>query len=241
MIAIFAAMEVETRACLPALTTPEHRAGRFPAVHADGVAICQTGLGRIAREAADDFIREHDPQAVLSVGTAGGLAPDVALGEIVLCDRVWHSQEPGSAAGNPDLIKAALAAAEGEGLTARRGGSVTVDTVAWSPEEKAVLRASGAPDIVEMESFWIGQAAASRGLPYLAIRAISDDANNRLVEIPGLFDDRGRVDSVSLLEFTRQHPEVIAELAAQHERGGLALANLSRFLRAFLPRLKETP
>jgi hypothetical protein len=117
---------------------------------------------------------------------------------------------------------------------------VTVDTVAWGPEEKAALRASGAPDIVEMESFWIGQTAAARGLPYLAIRAVSDDASNRLVEIPGLFDDRGRVDSASLLEFTRQHPEVIPELAAQHERGGLALANLGRFLQAFLPRLQET-
>jgi len=240
MIAIFAAMEVETRACLPALTTPEHRIGRFPAVFADGIAICQTGLGRVAREAAEAFLSEHEPQAVLSVGTAGGLAPDVMLGEIVFGDRVWHSREPGSVAGDPDLVKVAVAIAAMEGLTARRGGSVTVDTVAWGPEEKAALRATGAPDIVEMESFWIGRAAAARGLPYLAIRTISDDASNRLVEIPGLFDDQGRVDSAALLEFVRQHPEVIPELAAQHERGGLALANLSRFLQAFLPGLQQS-
>jgi len=240
MIAIFAAMESEVRACLPAFGVTEHRPlGAFPTIHGEGVVIRQTGLGRSARAAAKSLLGEITPRAVLSIGTAGGLAPGLGVGDVVFCERITHSFEPGSVAGHDGLLEIALATAADVGLPGRRGRSVTVDTVAWGPEQKAALHANGAPDITEMESFWIGQAAAENSLPYLAIRSVSDDANNRLIDIPGLFDEHGRVDAQSVLAFTRAHPEVIPELAAQHERGGIALASISRFLIAFLPRLQR--
>jgi len=112
-----------------------------------------------------------------------------------------------------------------------------VDTVAWKPLDKTKLRSNGAPDVVEMESFWIGRAAAQRGLPFLAARAVSDGPDHELIEIPDLFDEHGNVKPSSVLAFTQEHPEAIPLIAAQHESGGRALDSLGRFLAAFLPGL----
>jgi len=238
VIAVFAAMAVEVRACLAAVTRGREREiGGFSVIDADDVLICQTGLGRRAREAAEAFLGQVSPAVVLSIGTAGGLARDVDVGHIVFCERIGHESEHGFVSGDAQLIASALDTSAVLGLPARKGVSVTVDTVAWTPQEKAKLHANGAPDVVEMESFWIGRAAAERGLPFLAARAVSDGPGNSLIEIPDLFDDQGNVKPASVLAFTRDHPEAIPHLAAQHERGGRALDSLSRFVDAFLPGL----
>lgn len=242
MIAVFAAMAVEVRACLVAVTGGREREiGGFPVIEGDGILICQTGLGRRAIEAAGAFLGQVSPSVVLSIGTAGGLARDVGVGHIVFCERVGHEFEHGLVSGDAGLIASALDTSAVLGLPARKGVSVTVDTVAWTPQDKARLHSTGAPDVVEMESFWIGRAAVERGLPFLAARAVSDGPDNPLVEIPDLFDDHGNVKPAAVLAFTREHPEAIPHIAAQHERGGRALESLTRFMGAFLPGLARRP
>ena len=236
MIVVFAAMGVEVRACLGALSgARETTMAGFPAIESEGVIVCQTGLGRRAHEAASAILPQVRARAVFSVGTAGGLAPDIEVGDIVFCDRVVHAIEPGAVSGHFGLIDGAIESARTNGMAHRTGTSVTVDRVAWTPEEKTLLRNKGAPDVVEMESFWIGSAAAEKGMPFLAVRAVSDDASNALVDIPGVIDDHGNVNAACVLAYTRDHPEVIPLLAQQHERGGRALANLGAFLDVFLP------
>lgn len=238
MIAIFAAMNVEVRACLSALPGANERSiGGFPVIVSETALICQTGLGRQANDAANALLTELSPRVLLSVGTAGGLSPDIGVGDIVFCATVGHPLELDLVTGDDGLISSALETAVGVGLRVLRGASVTVDDVAWTPEGKAKLRDRGAPDIVEMESYWIGKAAAERGLPFLAIRAVSDGPDHHLVDIPNLFDEHGNVISASVIAYTREHPEVIPLLAEQHANGGRALESLTRFLEAFLPRL----
>ena len=77
------------------------------------------------------------------------------------------------------LIGAALGAAQGPGLAGIAGFAITVDEAAWGPAEKVVAPLLEGHDIVEMESFWIGEAAAQARTPFLAIRTISDCAGDR--------------------------------------------------------------
>jgi nucleoside phosphorylase len=106
------------------------------------------------------------------------------------------------------------------------GASVTVDEPAWGPEEKAALHGDGEHQIVEMESYWIGSAAAATGKPFLTVRTVSDAADHSLTNIPGLFDDSGRVDTERLLKYTREHPEVVPRLVEQRERSQAAFDSL---------------
>src|SRR5439155_326262 len=72
------------------------------------------------------------------------------------------------------LVEAALAAARGMRLSVSTGSSITVDELAAGADEKSAHHAWKGHDIVEMESFWVGEVAAKRGLPFLAVRAIAE-------------------------------------------------------------------
>lgn len=242
MIAIFAAMEPEVSACLGSLSGVRHSSvGGFAVVEGDLGVVCRTGLGRRAEEASAALLGRLSPAAVLSVGTAGALSHDLRAGEIVLCHRVdlgpqcQHPAQGETVTADAALLAAAWQAAEECGIPARAGRSVTVDSVAWGPEEKARLGDWMGHDIVEMESFWVGRAAAERGVPFLAVRVISDHAGDRIPEIPGLVNDDGSVDYSRLLPHVRQHPELVPIMAEQAERSRRAIESLRAFMTAFVP------
>jgi adenosylhomocysteine nucleosidase len=243
VILVFAAMQPEVSACLGWMR--EYRnteiAG-FPVLEADGAVICQTGLGRRAKDAADAVIARFSAGAVLSVGVAGGLSRRLEVGDIVMCERIDHESHRGKGKGktvrsDTRLLGAALGAARGLGLPASKGTALTVDEVAWGPAEKSTHHSWKSHDIVEMESFWIGEAAARQGIPFLTIRTISDGADHQL---PGYsMKEDGSFDEQKFMEYVREHPEAAPLLAAQAERSRLALGNLAIVLAGFLPPLVQ--
>jgi hypothetical protein len=89
-----------------------------------------------------------------------------------------------------------------------------------------------------MESFWVGEAAAKLDVPFLAVRAISDNAAEPLV-MTGAMKPDGNLDQQTLLDYVRDHPEVATLVARQFEAGRLALSNLTIFLAAFLAPLVQ--
>jgi adenosylhomocysteine nucleosidase len=246
VILVFTALAAETDACLGWSGSNRQRAGStYPVFHAEGIAVCQTGMGRRANDAADTIIDRVAPSAVVSAGTAGGLHPDLPLGAVVLCEHLHHAEmrdgriEPVPTRSDEALIAVALEAGRATGLHVRRGSSVTVDEPAWGPEEKSALHGWMKHDVTEMESYWIGKAAEAAGVPYLAVRVVSDTADHRLPEYPGLNPD-GSMDVAVFQAHCRAHPELIPEYAAQAERGRLAITNLTTYMTTLLPHLAKT-
>jgi adenosylhomocysteine nucleosidase len=237
VILIFVALESEMAACLGCTgEVRDETLGDLRVVRSESVAICQTGIGRRALQVAEQALAKMSPTMVLSVGIAGGLAPDLGIGDAVLCERVSHPAQP-----NPVLCDAGLVAAakQVDDVAWRIGASVTVDEPAWGPEEKAALHGNGEHHIVEMESYWIGAAARAVGLPFLTVRTVSDGSAHSLTNIPGLFDDSGKVDTERLLEYTREHPDVIPLLAEQRERSQAAFDSLRVLMPPLLAALSE--
>jgi adenosylhomocysteine nucleosidase len=241
VIGVFAAMQSEVEACPPWLrSSGQRQVGRFTVFQGDAGFICRTGIGPIAEEATRLAVDELSPEVVLSVGTCGGLNDQLSSGDIILCSHLheWPAspaEEPRAVTADEILLSTALKTAEAARIPARKGSSVSVDTPAWGPKEKAALRRWMNHDIVEMESYWIGRAAAEKGLPYLAIRVITDGHDDSIPEIPGLVDEDGNVDQAKLLEYSRAHPEVVPLLAEIHQRGTRSRENLSKLLDAFIP------
>ncbi len=236
-------MQVEVEACLSSLSpTGERSVGPFAVLVGAHGFVCRTGIGRVSEAAADLAISELSPRYLLSVGTAGGLNAELKAGDLVLCDVV--NAAPGSGesdvetgiTADPRLIELALEASSKAALPVRTGGAVTVDSAASATDKRRLFDWRG-HEVVEMENFWIARAASRACVPFLAIRAISDEVDDDLPQIPGLIRDDGTIDHEKLIEFTTAHPEVIPVLASQHERAGKALANLRTFLDAFVPAL----
>lgn len=244
MITVFAAMRPEVAACLASIGEySESEFHGYPLTEARNITICQTGIGPRSRAAAEAVIARLSPVVVLSVGVAGGLAPHIAAGEVVVCERVDH--ESHRAGGRQEtvfsderLVEVAMAAAKGLGLPVSRGSSVTVDEAAWGSAEKAAHHSWKAHDIVEMESFWIGEVSARHDVPFLCVRTISDTAEDSLLKT-GAVDEHGNFDQQPLLDYIRKHPEYAPRIAAQSERGRAAFTNLTILMAGLLPPLAE--
>jgi len=129
-----------------------------------------TGMGeQLAREAAEAALVDGADVCVSS-GVAGGLKPGQRTGDILVAQVVAKEQEQVAIASDPELL--ALAAECGARQAAR---FVSVPEIVTRAADKLILGERA--DAVEMESLAVLGAAARRGVPAVAIRAIADTAD----------------------------------------------------------------
>ena len=244
MIAVFVAMRPEVATCLGSIGEyTESEIDGYPLTEGRDIIICQTGIGSRSRMSAEAVISSRSPGIVLSVGVAGGLAPHITAGEVVVCERIDHESHRAngreeSVFSDERLIEVAMAAGCGLNLSISRGSSLTVNEAAWGLAEKAAHHSWKAHDIVEMESFWVGEVAARHDLPFLCVRTISDTAEDSLLQT-GAMDEHGNFDQQRLLDYIREHPEHAPLIVAQSERGRAAFTNLTILMAGLLPPLAE--
>ncbi|HEU4760263.1 MAG TPA: hypothetical protein VFT91_09825 [Dehalococcoidia bacterium] len=246
MIAVFAAMRLEVEPLLRRLEAQERRqVGPFLAsvgtLSGRPLLVCCTGAGPRAGEAAASLLDAYAPEAVLSVGLGGALSPECRVGDIVLGEWV-HRGEPGASGPRQQpavrsdgrLLARAQRGAENAGLRHWTGGSLTMARVVGEREDKAALRLASGLDVVEMESYWVGRAARDAGVPFLAVRAISDGADERLPEIPVDIGPQGELRVARVLLFALSRPVEVPVLLRTAVYARRAVRRLTRFLEAFL-------
>jgi adenosylhomocysteine nucleosidase len=127
------------------------------------VSILITGIGRKNAETAVGQVLAIDkPTFVLTCGLAGGLSPELKIGDLLF------------AADQPALRKKLTSAG------AKSAKFLCAPRVAVRATEKAELRRSTNADAVEMESEAIQALCLERGIPCATVRAISDVAHENL-------------------------------------------------------------
>ena len=243
MIAIFAAMESEVAAC-PEWTRSGDKVIVTGAsvIEGDGAFVCQTGIGRErALLAVETVLSQRRPSVVLSVGVAGGLAPGIAVGDVVVCTHVdheshRHSDTEQTIYSDQCLLDTALEIARESNVSVRTGTSITVDEAAWGPAEKAAHHAWKAHDIVEMESFWIAEAVVRRGIPFLAVRSVSDSSADAIPNL-GVMRPDGTLDTEKFVAHLQEHPETGEQLSRLAQNSKVALTSLAVFMEALTPAL----
>jgi adenosylhomocysteine nucleosidase len=106
---------------------------------------------------------------ILTCGFAGGLNPDLKLGEVI-----FELSEPQLPSANSQLEAQILAAG------AKPAKFFCADRIATTVAEKKKLRAEIGADAVEMESAAIHAVCRERGIPCATVRVISDTASEDL-------------------------------------------------------------
>lgn len=140
--------------------------------------VCAGASSARAAALARELI-EEGVEALLSFGIAGALAPDLDCGELLVaeavrgadgrdypCDREWRRT---------------LAARLSEAGFAHREGALlgTSRILREAADKQAAQRDSGCL-AADMESGAVAAVAAETGLPFLAVRAVADRAQDRL-------------------------------------------------------------
>jgi adenosylhomocysteine nucleosidase len=140
----------------------------------DGV-VTLAGGGDAARLASALAERLRDGvAAVISFGIAGGLAPDLPAGTVVVADAVHDGvvRWPVDAAWRASLLVALPGAIS--------GGLSGVDRAAATLDEKAHLRGRDGTVAVDMESHVAARFADRHRVPFAALRVVADPAERTI-------------------------------------------------------------
>ncbi|SCY53770.1 hopanoid-associated phosphorylase [Nitrosospira sp. Nl5] len=135
-------------------------------------AIWLCGMGEEpAREAAEG-LRTGGATALMSFGLAGALIPSLRPGDLVLPESIYAGRSL-----QVDLSwRARLQQQLPPHLSVVGGILVTSRQVVTSATEKRALAQVTGACAVDMESGAVAETAAQAGMPFLAVRAISDPA-----------------------------------------------------------------
>jgi len=197
------------------------------------VALCLTGDGAgNAGRAADMLCEAVRPAALLGAGVAGGLSPGLAVGDVLVSRRI-HDSHGDVAPPDPRLLAQAL-----ENTRARAGTFLAVARpVVLASLKTALLQTLDdvGPAAADMESAAWARAAASRGIPYLIARAISDRAEEDLPEYLGRCVGRdGAIRRSSVVLSALANPGTIPALLRMRGRVLACAEKLADFLENFL-------
>jgi adenosylhomocysteine nucleosidase len=190
-----------------------------------------TGMGHEnASRAADAALTEEYGNCVIA-GFCGAVRPGYEAGDIVVADAVQRYRTAQT-----------LECAKGLAVAARIDGAkasklfLSVDEVIGTVEEKARLAPFAAA--VDMESFAVMEIAHARGVPVVAIRAVSDTYDQNLpAHVDEMIDGKGRLKLAQAARTIVRHPlalPALMRLGRQSETGAKALAH---FLEAFITRI----
>ncbi len=144
----------------------------YESEHAIAVA---GGIGSApAAMAAMVLVAREQPCCLMSIGLAGGLRDDLRVADVMVPNTVVNS-------------------VTGKRFTVPGGSGILLSgKIIAGAARKRELRAQFAADILDMEAAGIATVAESCGLPFLAVKAISDEAQFDLPPMMEFVDSEGK-------------------------------------------------
>jgi adenosylhomocysteine nucleosidase len=121
--------------------------------------------------AAQRLTENFSLYGLVTLGFAGGLALGLRPGDVVLGDEVMDEANRERFACDTDLIAVRFA---------RRGRLLSANAVVTSSAQKLRLGKEWGAVAVDMESSGVARAAALAGLPFCAVKSITDSAEQSL-------------------------------------------------------------
>jgi adenosylhomocysteine nucleosidase len=156
--------------------------------------------------------------SLMSVGIAGGLAPGLKPGTVIVADEIL--------ADGTHYPALAICAPRVKGRTGAILGS---RSIVASVDEKSALFAETSALAVDMESGPVARAAQDAGIPFIALRVIADPAWQALPPAALLtLSRKGRPRILAVLWSILRHPRQISALMETGRNTQTALLALRR-------------
>jgi len=206
MIGIIGAMELEVEQLAAAMENPtvRHKAGmKFVSGRLEGTeaVVVRSGVGKVNAALCAQILADcFEVSAVINTGIAGAVGLEVGIGDLVLSTSalqhdmdavafgydlgVIPQQECSDFPADPRLLQLAAdcCAACLPDTRVHTGRVVSGDVFVAKKEQKDFLRSRFDAICTEMEGAAVAHAAWRNGIPYLVVRAISDNADACAVE-----------------------------------------------------------
>ena len=158
------------------------------------VVVCCAGMGKANAAATTQvLITKFGAEKIIFSGIAGNMTDKMGVGDVCLGGTlVYHDGEPRMFAetyphqqefhSDARLLAAAASACEVAGVKHIVGKIATGDRFVGDKATKEAIAAKCAPDCVEMEGAAVAHIAAKNNVPFVILRAMSDNADESAYE-----------------------------------------------------------
>ena len=205
-------------------------------IHGKDVALFVSGVGGAkAYGTAKAACAALPVRAYVSVGFSAALKPELRPGDVVVGVRAAHVDDQDACfESDRALLQTAMGALLGYG-TCLFGPLLAADRVLTTSMEKRAV--AGSALALDMESLGAAKAASEAGVPFLAIRVISDTLDEDLPVDFNRFMKGGGMDWPRFFLHVVTHPGVIPGLMRLGRNSRLAAHNLAGAVDRFLLKL----
>jgi adenosylhomocysteine nucleosidase len=195
------------------------------------VRVVLTGVGGVRAANAVRAALEWQPDICITVGLAGSLRAEHRIGQVLAARDIMELQSGRTIAADAALLR-----------RAEDCKAVLIERLLTSPE--MILSAEGKKRLgnmaaaVEMESFAIVAEAAAKQIPVIAIRAISDDADEDLpMDFGNILDESGNVKKAKVARLLARSPQKLPALVRLGKNSRAAAEKLAEFMERFVTEL----
>lgn len=182
--------------------------------------IC-SGVGpRNAERATREQMEKSRPHLVISTGVAGSLSRELKIGDVIVANEVIDESSgshfkcsPPPNTQNPESM------------------IVSVSRMITSADEKKSLWQKFNAVAVDMESAAVARVCVQHNVPFVAIRAISDTAEEVLPPaLTGFFDEQGKLRPSKIAAAIVKNPALVKTLRRLQKQTAIAGESLVKFL-----------
>lgn len=182
------------------------------------IAAC-AGIGvvnaRIAASTAYESAQRNVAQFI-SAGLAGALVPELEVGQIFTPRTIVDDVDGGK-----------IEAATGEGTL------VSASTIA-GPDSKRALASRHIARAVDMEAYAVADVARIYGIPFIAVKAISDTLDFPMPPLGRFVGETGQFQTAKFGLFVALRPWLVPRVLALGRHSALASERLTAHLRALI-------
>ena len=226
-IGIIAAMPEELKILLEHIENPQKHLRLGHVYHTGSigyheVVLVESGIGKVmSAMSVAVLVNDFKVTAVINTGSAGAVAEGLAIGDVVVADRlVYHDVDVtvfgydyGQMARQPLYFEASrYLVAEMKKILDKTNQKAKVGLIATGDsfvagQDKIDCIKEHFPDVlaVEMEGAAIAQATHSIGLPFMVIRAMSDTASHDAnVTFDEFILEAGKRSAETLIQFLKE-------------------------------------
>lgn len=201
------------------------------------------GFGNAAR-AAESLIRDCRPDLLISTGFCGGIAPELQAGDVVVAQKIISANESGVEEFPVQFSPIGQAFVARQAAEEKRvfgGAFVSTSTITSKARLAGMLSGQYQNLVVEMESGAIAIVAAENNIALLAIRAVSDSADEELgFSLDELCDpDMRRILIHKVLLTVLRKPRIIPQLVRLNRSSRRAAESLTASLSRLFPTLQN--
>ena len=197
-LAIMGAMQEEIEPLLSnfdSINIVEYANNKFYEVNYNGldIVIAYSKIGKVfASLTASTMIEKFGCDTLLFSGVAGGINPDLKIGDLIIADKLCQHDLDITAFGHPygyvpegkvfiettkELRDVAIKVASQNDIKVIEGTIATGDQFVHSSERKEFIERVFNADALEMEGASVAVVCDSLNIPFFILRAISDTAD----------------------------------------------------------------